>query len=67
MMVAMNFDLVRPCGDCPFRSDKRAYLRPERVREILGGGCPLLMLRRFARSLSRREFSQCEQAESSNC
>jgi hypothetical protein len=34
----MNFDLVRPCGDCPFRSDKRAYLRPERVREILGGG-----------------------------
>lgn len=34
----MKFDLVRPCGDCPFRSDKPAYLRPERVREILGGG-----------------------------
>jgi hypothetical protein len=34
----MNFDLVRPCGDCPFRSDRLAYIRAERVREILGGG-----------------------------
>jgi hypothetical protein len=34
----MNFDLVRPCGDCPFRSDKPGYLKPERIRSILGGG-----------------------------
>jgi hypothetical protein len=34
----MKFDLVRPCGDCPFRSDRPAYLRPERVRQILGAG-----------------------------
>lgn len=34
----MNFDLVRPCADCPFRSDRPAYLRRERVRQILGNG-----------------------------
>lgn len=34
----MRFDLTRPCGNCPFRSDEPFYLRPERVREILGGG-----------------------------
>jgi len=34
----MRFDLVRPCGDCPFRSDLHFGLRPGRVREILGGG-----------------------------
>jgi hypothetical protein len=33
----MKFDLTHPCGDCPFRSDKSFHLRPERVREILGG------------------------------
>lgn len=31
----MNFGLVRPCKDCPFRSDIRAYLTPGRAREIL--------------------------------
>lgn len=31
----MNFDLVRPCKDCPFRSDVRAYLSKRRVREII--------------------------------
>ncbi len=34
----MNFDLVRPCSNCPFRSDRRFYLARGRVREILGGG-----------------------------
>ncbi len=34
----MNFDLVRPCADCPFRSDRPGYLRADRVRGILGGG-----------------------------
>jgi hypothetical protein len=34
----MNFDLIRPCVDCPFRSDRPAYLSRERVRGILGGG-----------------------------
>jgi hypothetical protein len=32
----MRFDLTRPCGDCPFRSDRPFHMRPERVREILG-------------------------------
>lgn len=34
----MNFDLVRPCSNCPFRSDLAFGLHPERVRGILGGG-----------------------------
>ena len=35
----MNFDLVRPCDNCPFRNDRHPFgLRPDRVREILGGG-----------------------------
>lgn len=33
----MRFDLTRPCGNCPFRSDKPFHMRPDRVREILGG------------------------------
>lgn len=31
----MNFNLKRPCKECPFRSDIRPYLRKSRVREIL--------------------------------
>lgn len=34
----MRFDLTRPCGNCPFRSDKPFHMEPWRVREILGGG-----------------------------
>lgn len=34
----MLFTLTRPCGDCPFRSDKPFHLSPDRVRGILGGG-----------------------------
>ena len=34
----MKFDLIRPCDNCPFRSDKPFPLAPGRVREILGGG-----------------------------
>lgn len=30
----MNFDLKRPCKDCPFRTDVIPYLRPSRAREI---------------------------------
>ena len=33
----MRFDLTRPCGNCPFRADKPFYMRPDRVRQILGG------------------------------
>jgi hypothetical protein len=33
----MRFDLTRPCGNCPFRCDKPFHMRPDRVREILGG------------------------------
>ena len=29
-----NFNLVRPCGDCPFRSDKPFYLGASRRKEI---------------------------------
>ena len=32
----MRFDLVRPCSDCPFRSDRPFHLNRERVLEILG-------------------------------
>lgn len=33
----MNFDLTRPCGNCPFRNDRDPFgLRRARVREILG-------------------------------
>lgn len=35
----MNFDLVRPCAECPFRNDRLPFgLRRERIRAILGGG-----------------------------
>lgn len=33
----MKFDLVRPCKDCPFRSDIPGYLSAARVREIIDG------------------------------
>jgi len=33
----MRFDLKGPCPNCPFRSDKRGYLRPARVEEICVG------------------------------
>lgn len=33
----MKFDLVRPCADCPFRSDKKFHLARGRAREILRG------------------------------
>lgn len=37
------YGLTKPCSHCPFRSDIRPFLTPERVREI-------------ARSLVRAEF-----------
>jgi len=33
----MNFDLIRPCANCPFRNDKPGYLRRERVEELEEG------------------------------
>lgn len=33
----MKFDLIRPCADCPFRSDKKFYLAKGRAREIIDG------------------------------
>jgi hypothetical protein len=33
----MKFDLKRPCGECPFRSDIRPYLTLPRAREIALG------------------------------
>jgi hypothetical protein len=30
----MNFDLIRPCPKCPFRTDVTPYLRTDRVAEI---------------------------------
>lgn len=29
-----KYNLVRPCADCPFRSDKPFYLPAERIQEI---------------------------------
>lgn len=33
----MNFNLKKPCSNCPFRSDKNFPLRKERVIEIVDG------------------------------
>jgi hypothetical protein len=33
-LADLNFDLVRPCADCPFRSDRPFGLRRERCEEI---------------------------------
>lgn len=30
----MNFKLRRPCKDCPFRSDRFAFLTPARAKDI---------------------------------
>lgn len=30
----MKFDLIRPCKDCPFRSDRPAYLSADSVESI---------------------------------
>lgn len=30
----MKFDLIRPCANCPFRTDHPGYLRAERAEEI---------------------------------
>lgn len=32
----MNYSLKTPCDNCPFRSDVRPYIHPERVKEIVG-------------------------------
>lgn len=31
----MNFNLTKPCKDCPFRTDIRPYLTMERAEEIV--------------------------------
>jgi hypothetical protein len=33
----MNYDLVRPCDNCPFRSDKPFFFSRERAEEIADG------------------------------
>lgn len=33
--AGVQFDLKRPCKDCPFRRDVPGYLRPGRMEEIL--------------------------------
>lgn len=33
----MDFDLKRPCANCPFRSDIMFHLNTDRVEEILDG------------------------------
>jgi len=30
----MKYDLKAPCKDCPFRTDVKPYLKPERAQEI---------------------------------
>jgi hypothetical protein len=32
----MKYDLKTPCAHCPFRSDVKPYIHPERVEEIIG-------------------------------
>lgn len=31
----MKFDLIRPCADCPFRTDTQFHFRPGRAEEIV--------------------------------
>ena len=33
----MKFDLIRPCVNCPFRSDKPGFLNAWRAEEIIDG------------------------------
>ncbi len=33
----MNFDLKRPCSNCPFRTEGAIELRPERLPAIVAG------------------------------
>lgn len=33
----MNFNMTKPCSNCPFRTDVEPYLRPSRVEEIVEG------------------------------
>lgn len=32
----MKFDLETPCANCPFRSDVKPFIRPERAVELVG-------------------------------
>lgn len=32
----MKYELKKPCANCPFRTDIRPYIHPDRVREIVG-------------------------------
>jgi len=32
----MKYELKTPCSNCPFRSDVKPYIHPERVEEIIG-------------------------------
>ncbi len=34
----MNYNLTKPCDNCPFRADKLFYLRPQRIKEIVNTG-----------------------------
>lgn len=33
----MNYDLKKPCAECPFRNDRPGYLTKARAREIANG------------------------------
>jgi hypothetical protein len=37
----MNFDMTRPCDNCPFRTDVKPFIGASRAIEIVGGldGC----------------------------
>jgi hypothetical protein len=62
----MRFDLVRPCADCPFRSDRRFPLRRagEIAEGIFAGDLTFtchntLRPRRWRRGRPRREEQHC--------
>lgn len=36
----MKYDLRKPCSNCPFRSDIKGYLHPDRPYELVVGDFP---------------------------
>lgn len=36
----MKYNLYKPCADCPFRSDRRPFIRADRAEEILESDAP---------------------------
>lgn len=61
----MKFDLIAPCGNCPFRTDVEFHLRTDRVEEILDA--VLEQGRTFSCHKTTREGGQSDQNKEQHC